>query len=70
MSLQGNKILSEVAHKTPIIVVDGRNDHEWFEESEEADGINQLLYMAVAVLEQPDAIANLVPTLNQCLHNH
>ncbi|MFN5854362.1 MAG: ATP-binding protein [Pseudanabaenaceae cyanobacterium] len=66
---QGIKILSEVAHKTPIIVVDGRNDHEWFEESEEADGINQLLYMAVAVLEQPDAIANLVPTLNQCLHN-
>jgi len=67
---QGIKILSELAHKTPIIVVDGRNDHEWFEESEEADGINQLLYMAVAVLEQPDAIANLVPTLNQCLHNH
>ena len=66
---QAIQILGTVAQKTPIIVVDGRNNHEWFEEAEESDAINQLLYMAVAVLEQPHAIANLVTTLNQCLHN-
>jgi hypothetical protein len=45
----------------PIIVVDGR------ENPPKKDKAIPLMKIATAVLRQPDAIAQLLPTLRQCL---
>ncbi len=52
----------------PIVVIDGRHDREWYEETEDTDGLNHLMYLADAILTQPEAITQLLPTLQRCLH--
>ncbi|MEE3716698.1 ATP-binding protein [Tumidithrix elongata RA019] len=53
----------------PIIVIDGRGDTSQPEVSPPPDEIMQLLEVADVVLKQPDALSNLLPTLNRYL-NH
>ncbi|NJK35888.1 MAG: hybrid sensor histidine kinase/response regulator, partial [Oscillatoriales cyanobacterium SM2_2_1] len=51
----------------PIIVVDGRHDREGNGELENPDGLGHLMYLADAILAQPEAITQLLPTLQRCL---
>jgi signal transduction histidine kinase/CheY-like chemotaxis protein len=62
-------VLSAMNVCIPIIAIDGRMDSPQSESPEISDGIAKLLEMADVVLKQPDAIANLLPTLNNYL-NH
>jgi signal transduction histidine kinase/DNA-binding response OmpR family regulator len=63
-STQELSAIESLTHTTtdiPIVVIDGRV------EIGEDDRAAPLMQMAVAVLRQPDAIAQLLPTLRQCL---
>jgi signal transduction histidine kinase/DNA-binding response OmpR family regulator len=59
--LSAIECLTRTTTDIPIVVVDGRT------EVEANDQAAPLMQIAAAVLRQPDAIAQLLPTLRQCL---
>ncbi|CAN1208718.1 histidine kinase [Tumidithrix helvetica PCC 7403] len=72
LTFQEQKDMTQLAKMNvgiPIIVIDGRIDAQQSQSPTPPDGITQLVQIADVVLKQPDAIVNLLPTLNKYL-NH
>ncbi|AFY69000.1 CBS sensor hybrid histidine kinase [Thalassoporum mexicanum PCC 7367] len=58
------EIIAQAQSHPPIIVIDGRSDPS---AAIAHEGLGQLINMATAVVNQAEAIAKIVPTLQQCL---